>query len=515
MRFALSEVPAARGLTFQRRTLTKSMRLPTTARSVLATLLIAVVGPLAIGGAALVVRAAPNAGGAASDVGLAAIAAAVAVFLVGFVAGVVRVARLAGSHPRPERSTSERETLELAALTDSLTGLRNHRAFHEDLKREISRRNRNGTHFSLLMIDLNGLKQVNDTLGHQAGDERIRATADCIRATVREHDSGYRVGGDEFMVILPAERAWGALNAANRLHAEAAARGHVVSLSIGVVESLVTESKDTLIKRADLALYEAKRCHLGTVVFSPDLEPQRDAPAPEKTQRAQELIAAALARAVDAKDAGTRNHCETVGALSAMIGQRLGLEPERVRRLRLAGLLHDVGKIGIADSILRKPGALASAEWEVMRTHAALGYSIVSATELDQEAGWVLHHHERFDGNGYPDGSAGEEIPLESRIIFVADAFEAITSDRPYRPGREPAAALEELAANAGTQFDPRCVAALCSVFEHEPSTSLGVVLGEQDELAARRVARAAGEELARAVGGDHTLKFPYTPADR
>src|SRR5204863_7966809 len=107
-----------------------------------------------------------------------------------------------------------------------------------------------------------------------------------------------------------------------------------------------------------------------------------------------ELIAAALARAVDAKDAGTRNHCETVGALSAMIGERLGLGPERLRQLRLAGLLHDVGKIGIADSMLQKPGPLSHDEWQIMRTHASVGHSIVSATELDEEAGWVLHHHE-------------------------------------------------------------------------------------------------------------------------
>src|SRR5581483_5066643 len=158
------------------------------------------------------------------------------------------------------------------------------------------------------------------------------------------------------------------------------------------------------------------------------LEPERDETPPEETRHMQELIAAALARAVDAKDAGTRNHCETVGALSAMIGEQLGLEPRRLRQLRLAGLLHDVGKIGIADSILLKPGPLSEKEWEVMRTHAYVGHSIVSATELEEEARWVLHHHERFDGAGYPRGSVGDEIPLESRIIFVADAFEAMSA---------------------------------------------------------------------------------------
>src|SRR5262249_59733230 len=134
-----------------------------------------------------------------------------------------------------------------------------------------------------------------------------------------------------------------------------------------------------------------------------------------------------------------------------MIGERLGLPPERLRRLRVAGLLHDVGKIGIADSILQKPGPLTHEEWRIVRTHSSVGHSIVSATEFDEEAGWVLHHHERVDGTGYPSGVIGDQIPLESRIIFVADAFEAMTADRPYRPGRSPAEALDELVAYAGT----------------------------------------------------------------
>ena len=474
-------------------------------RALWAALTIVLVG-LSVSGAVVLARR-PDAVWPTSSFELAALSAALSLFLVGFVGGVLRLVRLAGSRrpgaaPLPARVAS----LEEAALTDSLTGLRNHRAFHEDLKREIFRRNRTGTPFSLLMVDLNGLKQVNDTLGHQAGDERIKLVADAVRATVRGQDCGYRVGGDEFMVILPGQRAWGALNVANRLHTHIATQG-TASVTVGVAESTVTESKDTLIRRADLALYEAKRCHLGTVVFSPDLEPQRDAPEPAETRHSQELIAAALARAVDAKDVGTRNHCETVGALSAMIGQHLGLAPERVRQLRCAGILHDVGKIGIADSILQKPGALADDEWEIMRTHAAVGHSIVSATELQEEARWVLHHHERFDGSGYPLGVAGDEIPLESRIILVADAFEAMTADRPYRPGRAPAEALDELAANAGTQFDPSCVAALCSVFEHDPAVRLPCELLDLDRLGARRSARLQPDEPAGADDSEQLLK--------
>ena len=177
-------------------------------------------------------------------------------------------------------------------------------------------------------------------------------------------------------------------------------------------------------------------------------------------------LASALARAVDAKDSYTRSHCQTVSQLCAAIAAELGFEGDRLARMRLAGLLHDVGKIGVPDAILNKPSGLTDAEYEVMKRHSLLGFEIVQAADMALEAAWVRHHHERFDGGGYPDGLAGEEIPLESRIILVADAFEAMTSDRPYRqaPGLE--FALAELRRHAGSQFDPRVVEALLEVTE-------------------------------------------------
>jgi diguanylate cyclase (GGDEF)-like protein len=348
-----------------------------------------------------------------------------------------------------------------AALTDSLTGLRNHRAFHEDMKRAIEHRNASGAPFSLMMVDLDRLKEVNDTLGHQAGDERLRETADVLRAITRASDAAYRTGGDEFMVLLPDERALGALNLAQRLQELTAQPDCRVSMTIGVTESVGREPKDTLIRQADLALYEAKRTGRKVVAYSADLAPE---PAQRRaTVQALEgaRVAAALARAVDGKAAGALRHCETVAELCVLIGRELGLDSETIARLRLAGLLHDVGTIGIPRAILQKAAPLDPVERAVVEAHPLVGENIAAAVGFAEEAEWIRHHHERYGGRGYPQGLRGPGIPLPSRIILVADAFEAITSGRPYRPPLPPEAALEELVRNAGTQLDPACVGAL------------------------------------------------------
>jgi diguanylate cyclase (GGDEF)-like protein len=391
---------------------------------------------------------------------LAAIALLLALGLA--TCGVVLV-RLVGYRRRLAQTRNE-ELLRLreAALTDSLTGLGNHRSFHEDLRREIARRTRSGSCFSLVMLDLNGLKQLNDRLGHQAGDERIRAVADCLRATMRATDAAYRTGGDEFVVLLPNERAWGALEFSRRLQAETLRHRTEPAVTCGIAESVAFETADTLLRRADLALYDAKRSGRQIVLYADGLAPKPDIrPDQAATRREHRLLATALARAVDAKDAGTRNHCETVSELCVLIGQSLGLDADRIERLRLAGLLHDVGKIGVSDGILRKPGRLDADEAAEMSGHVRIGHAIVASAELEEEARWVRHHHEHFDGSGYPDGLRGDEIPPESRIILVADAFEAMTSDRPYRLARPVHEALAELERLAGTQFDPACVDAL------------------------------------------------------
>jgi diguanylate cyclase (GGDEF)-like protein len=346
------------------------------------------------------------------------------------------------------------------AISDPLTGLRNHRAFQEDLARELQRVSRSDEPLSLVLLDLDGLKAVNDRYGHQAGDERLQAVARAIRESQRAGDIAYRVGGDEFAVILAGARALGALEFAQRVRA-------VVAVTAGITEATELRGRDEVIREADLALLGAKRLHQHAAIYGPDLEV-----TVAQHEHDERPLASALALAVDAKDSYTRSHCQTVSQLCAVIAAELGLDRERVARIRLGGLLHDVGKIGVPDAILNKPAALTEAEYELMKRHSLLGGDIVEAADMHEESRWVRHHHERYDGKGYPDGLAAEEIPLESRIILVADAFEAMTSDRPYRraPGQE--FALAELRRHAGSQFDPDVVDALCRALDRVPAAA-------------------------------------------
>ncbi len=171
---------------------------------------------------------------------------------------------------------------------------------------------------------------------------------------------------------------------------------------------------------------------------------------------------------MDAESLHTREHAENVAAYAAALGQELGLSEERVACLRRAAYFHDIGKVAVSPRILAKPSALDDAEWEEMRTHPSIARSMLTRAGLKREAEWVGQHHERMDGRGYPNGLKGDEIAEEARIIFVADAFEAMTSDRPYRKGVEVSAAVEELRACAGTQFDPRMVEALADLVEQD-----------------------------------------------
>jgi putative nucleotidyltransferase with HDIG domain len=197
-----------------------------------------------------------------------------------------------------------------------------------------------------------------------------------------------------------------------------------------------------------------------SVMYCPDVERMlTEAPEPAAAEpRVDELVG--LAEELDVRDAGVTGHSHAVGDYAELMARELGLAPTHVERVRLAGVLHDIGKTGVSDRLLSKAGPLEPEEWRSIRTHPEIGARLLAHPEFDDLRAWVLAHHERPDGKGYPHGLAGDEIPLEARILAVADAYEAMTSDRPYRASLEDDAAAEELRAGAGTQFDERVVTA-------------------------------------------------------
>ena len=315
-------------------------------------------------------------------------------------------------HRRRVERTHQRRVDQLAAQarTDTLTRLGNRRAFEDDLGLTIASRAETAQPFTLVAVDLDGLKAINDRSGHPAGDLQIRKVADCLREVVGIDGGVYRTGGDEFMVILPGRTATGTGSTSRRsIDQVTRTRTGGRAVSIGLTESIDTEGRHLLMNQADIALYEAKRTRLSAVAYHPGLSPAVDGNRDDLPSHEQRALAAALARAVDAKDAGTRSHSETVAQLCVAIGERLQIDPAGLERLRLAGLLHDVGKIGVADAILQKPDTLAPEELSAMTEHVEIGHAILLAAELPIEAHWVLHHHERIDGGGYPAG-------LERRI---------------------------------------------------------------------------------------------------
>jgi diguanylate cyclase (GGDEF)-like protein len=350
------------------------------------------------------------------------------------------------------------------ALTDPLSGLGNHRSFQERLKRELLRAEADDEPFTLCMIDVDDFKRINDLYGHPVGD-RVLAS---VGRRLRQNGEAFRLGGDEFALLLPGVTADEALSAAasvlNRISSLELADVGSVTASAGVAGfPHQAFDRDELIRLADSALYWAKEHGKNRVhVYRPDVvelaELRRLAHGPDRAARFR--AAASLAKAVDARDTYTGSHSTRVAELSAWIADRLGLDREHIELTRLAGSLHDLGKLAIPEEILRKPGPLTEPERLVLQRHPEIGHRMLESLGVDPVAEWVLHHHERWDGTGYPERLRGEEIPLGARIIFVADAYDAMTSDRAYRGRLTPREAIEELERCSGTQFDPEIVAA-------------------------------------------------------
>jgi diguanylate cyclase (GGDEF)-like protein len=358
------------------------------------------------------------------------------------------------------------------ASSDPLTGLANHRAFHDRLHAEYERARRHNRELSLVVLDLDHFKRINDTHGHQVGDRVLIEVAGRLTAEARTGEMIARVGGEEFAWLLPETDDLGAWQAAERAR-EAIKGGPVAGLeglthSAGVCSLAHADSPEELLRLADGALYWAKAHGRDiSVRYTPEVVQALSAEdRAERLERSLALNAVrVLARAVDARDPFTQRHSERVAELAARLAEHLGWSADRVKRLREAGLVHDVGKIGISDAILLKPARLTPEEYARVKTHAALGAQIVSEALSAEQVSWVRHHHERHDGAGYPDGLAGEGIPDGARLLSLADAWDAMISKRPYRQSRTPSAALAECRRGAGGQWSPEVVAALLDLW--------------------------------------------------
>jgi diguanylate cyclase (GGDEF)-like protein/putative nucleotidyltransferase with HDIG domain len=369
-----------------------------------------------------------------------------------------------------QRSTHRALRAMRLALTDPLTELGNHRHFHERLQRELQHAEEHITPLTLCFVDVDDFKRINDRFGHPSGDRVLQQ----VGSKLRQGGEAFRLGGDEFALLLVAHDEAAALEAANSVVERIGALDldHIgtVTVSAGLATfPLQGHGRDELIRLADSALYWAKEHGKNCVrLYRPDVvelaELKRLAAGPDRAARYR--AAASLAKAVDARDAYTGSHSERVSELAAGIATKLGLDAEQVELTRLAGSLHDLGKLAIPEEILRKPGELTDSERLVLERHPQIGFRMLDSLGVDPVADVVLHHHERWDGAGYPNNLYGEEIPVGARIIFVADAFDAMTSDRVYRPKRSTEEALSELERCAGTQFDPEIVAAFAEETE-------------------------------------------------
>ena len=357
------------------------------------------------------------------------------------------------------------------ALTDEQTGLGNKRHFEEILQRYLDHADEDGTPLTLCMVDLDNFKTINDTFGHPAGD----AVLSQVAARLRRGGESFRLGGDEFAVLLPGrtldEGRGIAETIARRVAAARYEHGGSVTASIGVATYPDQGfDRSELVRVADKALYSAKGHGKARVhVHQPDARLQ-ESEWPTPVGRVAGLRAAATAaHQVVARDVYIGTHSHNVGELAAHIARELDLDPELVVMIRVAGSLHDIGKLLVPEEILHKPGPLTPAERSVVERHSEIGHRMLEALALDPIATWVLHHHERWDGAGYPHGLAGEEIPLPARILFVADSYDTMTTDRVYRAKITRAEALAEVDRCSGSQFDPAVVAALHAAIADAP----------------------------------------------
>ncbi len=340
------------------------------------------------------------------------------------------------------------------AVTDALTGLGNRRALIDDLEHRVGELATRHDRFVFGLYDLDGFKTYNDHFGHAAGDALLRRLGQALGNSMPENGRAYRMGGDEFCVLISGTRDDSLLDRASMALSESGP-GFEITSSYGAVE-LPRETRDSsaALKVADTRMYASKR--------------SRRVSAARQTRDV--LLTAQLEREPE-----IRQHLKGVADHAGELGRKLGCDGEQLEVLSRAAELHDIGKIAIPREIIDKPGPLDDEEGQLMRQHTLIGERILGAAPAMQPVARVVRStHERWDGRGYPDGLSGEEIPLAARIIFICDAFDAMTNDRPYRPAIPPEDALAEIRRHAGSQFDPGLVEPFCAIIEARQAAAVG-----------------------------------------
>ena len=386
--------------------------------------------------------------------------------------GIDEIRTLVGSFNQMSLALRESyEELSRLANTDGLTDLGNHRYVQEALARELERAKQNRHSVAVIMMDIDSFKLFNDTHGHAAGDKVLKLVADVIRSLTHKDDVIGRFGGDKFMIIAPRLNRRRGKAIAERIRRRLSEQGvHMDSgqrlplrLSMGIaVCPDDSTNKEELLAYVDVSLFESKRAGGNTITLA-NRQPGELAAYQDTTMG----VLDGLVRAVDQKDRYTKSHSEENAEYAMLLGRALGLSETTQSALRIAGLLHDIGKIGIPDHILKKPGPLTPEEREIVQRHVVLSNLMIKGIPYAEDVGdAVANHHERWDGGGYPRGLKGEEIPLLGRIMAVVDAYSAITSDRPFRKGQSHRVAVAELRRNAGTQFDPDLAEKFIEVME-------------------------------------------------
>ncbi len=356
------------------------------------------------------------------------------------------------------------------AVTDGLTGLYNQRYFYSRLREEIDRAGRNEKSLSIIFCDLDSFKSFNDVNGHARGDQALMEVARIITESKRAIDIAARYGGEEFAIILPDTDTSGAQIIAHRIRRRIAGfvfntklgNGSALTTSIGVAS--FPEDADhakNLVDKADWSMYYGKRQGGNRVTLFHEESSDYGRMSLEDLVREELHLAAAqaIAASVDERYTHDQGHAESVARLATVIAAEMRIDDEGIHQVRVAGLLHDIGLVTVPEEIINKRDHLSADEWRRIKEHPEVGETILKhISSLESFLPVVRHHHEHYDGAGYPDGLARDRIPLGARILAVADAFQAMISDRPYRRAMTTDEALTELKMGAGTQFDPLVV---------------------------------------------------------